>query len=67
MARPLGSVGTYARTPRSVTYTVALSADTARLLMTEAARRDLPPATLLADIVECVLGDRLLDAVLDDA
>lgn len=66
MSRPLGTVGAYERRP-SVTYSVAISADTARLLMRESSARNTPPESLLADIVECVMQDRLLDAVLDDA
>lgn len=66
MSRPLGTVsGAYERRP-NVTYGVGLSAETSRLLMVAAARRNVPPASLLAEIVECVLQDRLLEAVLDD-
>lgn len=44
---------------------IQLRGQTAARLEAEAKRRNRPPAELLADVIEMVIGDNLFDAVLD--
>lgn len=68
MSRSLGDrPGAYERrAPLSVVMAVGLSSNAAKELLAQAARRGVTSESLLTRIVETVLTDRLLDAVLDE-
>lgn len=66
--------GSYASEPRgsyrqrvAIRYEIGLTADSARSLLAECGKRGITSQALLEEIVERVLQDKLLDAVLDDA
>lgn len=47
-------------------HEIVLKGPLANHLTAAAQKRNVPPVELLADIIEAVLNDNLIDAVLDD-
>jgi hypothetical protein len=52
--------------PTEITVDMTLKGPLAATLLRHAKRRKVRPIDLMADIVEAVLGDDIVDAVLDD-